>query len=148
MIIIEHCFFLFHIWIHRIFYIFFYYQLGIKWRPNNFILKIPSSLNYLKLFSTMVHFSKDGKFDVLPIECTLLFWVICYSHRVLQSASNGHFWISKLSFFYINKFFGKTYINNVMTIAMKCQSAPSTLNDTFHIHSLLIIVHVIFWTPV
>ena len=66
----------------------------------------------------------------------------------LQSASNGHFWISKLSFFYINKFFGKTYINNVMTIAMKCQSAPSTLIDTFHIHLLLTIVHVIFWTHV
>jgi len=31
----------------------------------------------------MENFSKDGKFDVLPIECTLLFWVICYSHRVL-----------------------------------------------------------------
>ena len=29
-----------------------------------------------------------------------------------------------------------------MTIAMKCQSVPSTLNDAFHIHSLLIIVHV------
>jgi hypothetical protein len=43
----------------------------------------------------------------------------------------GHFWISKFSFFYIKKFFGKTYINNIVTIAMKCQSAPSTLNGTF-----------------
>jgi hypothetical protein len=49
--------------------------------------------------------------------------------------------VSYFNRFYINKFFGKTYRNNVMTIAMKCQSAPSTLNDTIHIHSLLTIVH-------